>query len=90
MNRNTENWLKAIGMVFGFISATALFIWGLWMFFASYPKYFEYTIVIILLGIGLFGLIKFIKDHLDDKDKSDKYYREMYPSYYEDKKEKDK
>jgi putative Mn2+ efflux pump MntP len=90
MNRNTENWLKAIGMVFGFISATALFIWGLWMFFASYPKYFEYTIVIILLGIGLFGLIKLIKDHLDDKDKSDKYYREMYPSYYEDKKEKDK
>jgi len=27
---------------------------------------------------------------LDDKDASDKYYREMYPSYYKDEKEKDK
>lgn len=77
-------------MVFGFISAIALFIGGLWMFFESYPKYFEYTLIIIFVGIGLFGLIKLIKDLLDENDKSDKYYREMYPSYYKDKKEKDK
>jgi hypothetical protein len=89
MDRNTQNWLRAIGMVFGFISATALFISGLVMFFKSYPKYFEYTFVIIFVGIGIFGLIKLIKDHLDDKDASDKYWEDTYPSYYEDKK-KDK
>jgi len=90
MNRNTQNWLKATGMGFGYISAIALFIGGLIIFLKSYPKYFEYTLIIIFVGIGLFGLIKFIKDHLDDKDASDKYYREMYPSYYKDEKEKDK
>lgn len=90
MNRNTQNWLRAIGMVFGYISATALFIWWLVMFFKSYPKYFEYTFVVIFLGIGIFGLIKFIKDLLDEKDASEKYYRDTYPSYYKDKKEKDK
>jgi hypothetical protein len=90
MNRNTQNWLRAIGMVFSCISAIGLFIWGLVMFFKYYPKSFEYTFISIFVGIGIFGIIKFIKEDLDSKDASDKYYREKYPSYYKDKKENNK
>jgi hypothetical protein len=85
MNRNVENWLRAAIFVIGGFGGFGISIWGLLKFYKFSPEYFQYTFVIIFVGIGLFGLIKFIKDGLDDKDASDKYWEEKYPSYYKKK-----
>ncbi len=79
MNRNQKNWLKAIGLTIGVLGSIGLFVVGLAMFYLNYPQYFVHTFVIILGGVVLFGLIKIIKDYLDDDDAWHKYYDETYP-----------
>ena len=58
-------------------------------FHKSSPEYFNYTAVGLFVLVFLFALIHFVKDNLDDKDASDKYWEETYPSYSKDKNKKE-
>jgi hypothetical protein len=89
MNRNTQNWLKAICLTIGVLGGMGLFVVGLAMFCMNYPQYFIRTFVIILGGMAFFGVIRLVKDGLDEEDASDKYWEETYPSYSKAKKKKE-
>jgi hypothetical protein len=89
MNRNTQNWLKAICLTIGVLSGMGLVALGLAMFYTNYPQYFIHSFVIILGGMALFGVIRLVKDGLDDEDASDKYWEETYPSYSKAKNKKE-
>ncbi len=89
MNRNTQNWLRATTFVIGGISGIGIAIWTLREFYKFSPEYFNYTAVGLFALVFLFALIKFIKDGLDDKDASDKYWEDTYPAYSKAKKEKE-
>ena len=88
MNRNVENWLRAAIFVIGGIGGTGIAIWGLMKFYKFSPEYFNFTAVGLFSLVFLYTIIKFIKDELDLKDASEKYYREKYPSYFKDEKKK--
>ena len=88
MNRNVENWLRAAIFVIGGVGGTSISIWGLLNFYKFSPEYFNYTAVGLFGLVSLYAIIKFIKDELDLKDASDKYYRDKYPSYFKDEKKK--
>ena len=88
MNRNVENWLKAAIFVIGGFGGFGISIWGLLKFYKFSPEYFNYTAVGLFGLVSLYAIIKFIKDELDLKDASDKYYRDKYPSYFKDEKKK--
>jgi len=87
MNKNQKNWLKATCLTIGVLGGMGLFVVGLAMFYLNYPQYFIHTFVIILGGVVLFGLIKIIKDHLDDDDAWDEYYEKTYPTQARKEKE---
>jgi hypothetical protein len=89
MNRNTQNWLRAITYAISSLSAVSIAIWGLVEFHKFSPQYFNYTAVGLFTLLALFTIIKFIKDGLDDEDASDKYWEETYPSYSKNKKKKE-
>jgi hypothetical protein len=89
MNRNVENWLRAAIFVIGGIGGTSIAIWGLLKFYKFSPEYFNYTAVGLFGLVFLYTIIKFIKDGLDDKDASDKYWEETYPSYSKAKQKKE-
>jgi hypothetical protein len=89
MNRNVENWLRAAIFVIGGIGGFGISIWGLIEFHKSSLEYFNYTAVGLFGLVFLYTIIKFIKDGLDDKDASDKYWEETYPSYSKAKQKKE-
>jgi hypothetical protein len=88
MNRNTQNWLRATLMVGGFIGGIGGVIYTMFKLYAMFPNGFRYGATIGIILTFVLAIIKFIKDELDAKDASDKYWEEKYPSYYKDKKEK--
>jgi hypothetical protein len=87
MNRNTQNWLKAICLTIGVLSGMGLVALGLAMFYTNYPQYFIHSFVIILGGMALFGVIRLVKDGLDDEDNWDEYYDKTYPTQAKKEKE---
>jgi hypothetical protein len=89
MNRNQKNWLKAICLTIGVLGGMGLFVVGLAMFYFNYPQYFIHTFVIIFGGMALFGVIRLVKDGLDDEDNWNKYYDETYPEKPKNKKKKE-
>ena len=89
MNRNVENWLRATLMVIGFIGGIGGVIYTMFKLYAMFPNGFRYGVTISIILTFVLAIIKFIKDELDAKDASEKYYRDTYPSYYKNKKEKD-
>jgi hypothetical protein len=80
MNRNLENWLRATIFVISGFGGTGITIWGLREFYKFSPKYFNFTAVGLFSLVFLYAIIKFIKDELDAKDASDKYWNEK-PEY---------
>jgi hypothetical protein len=89
MNRNVENWLRAAIFVIGGFGGFGISIWGLREFYKFSPEYFSYTAVGLFGLLCLFALIQFIKDDLDAKDASDKYWEDTYPTYSKTKKKKE-
>jgi len=89
MNRNVENWLRAAIFVISGIGGASITIWGLREFYKFSPEYFNYTAVGLFVLVFLFALIQFVKDDLDAKDASDKYWEETYPSYSKAKNKKE-
>ncbi len=79
MNKNQKNWLKATCLTIGVLGGMGLFVVGLAMFYFNYPQYFVHTFVIILGGMAFFGVVRLVKDGLDDEDNWNKYYDETYP-----------
>ena len=88
MNRNVENWLRATLMVGSFIGGIALVLYGSFKLYTHYPTEFRWGATIGIILTFVYAIIYFIKEELDAKDASDKYWEEKYPSYYKDKKEK--
>ena len=89
MNRNQKNWLKAICITIGVLGGIGLFVVGLAMFYMNYPQYFIHSFAIIFSGMALFGVIRLVKDGLDDEDNWNKYYDETYPEKPKNKKKKE-
>ena len=87
MNRNVENWLRATLMVGSFIGGIALVLYGSFKLYTHYPTEFRWGATIGIILTFVLAIIKFIKDELDAKDASDKYWEEKYPSYYKKKKD---
>jgi hypothetical protein len=89
MNRNQKNWLKAFCLTIGVLGGMGLFVVGLAMFYFNYPQYFIHTFVIIFGGMALFGVIRLVKDGLDDEDNWNEYYDKTYPQKPKTKKKKE-
>jgi hypothetical protein len=89
MNRNVENWLRATLMVGGFIGGITLVLYSGFKLCTHYPTEFRWGAAIIILLTFVYAIIYFIKEELDAKDASDKYWEDTYPSYSKTKKKKE-
>jgi hypothetical protein len=89
MNRNVENWLRATLMVGGFIGGIGGVIYTMFKLYAMFPNGFRYGATISILLTFVYAIIYFIKEELDAKDASDKYWEDTYPSYSKTKKKKE-
>ena len=89
MNRNVENWLRATLMVGGFIGGITLVLYSGFKLCTHYPTEFRWGAAISILLTFVYAIIYFIKEELDAKDASDKYWEDTYPSYSKTKKKKE-
>jgi hypothetical protein len=76
-------------MVGGFIGGITLVLYSGFKLCTHYPTEFRWGAAISILLTFVYAIIYFIKEELDAKDASDKYWEDTYPSYSKTKKKKE-